>query len=246
LTLAAAKVRRRQRDDQQAVKLRGKVQQAAKKEEIVALIQDFYNILYGPGITPTDRQQFLERYGCTGWTEEVLITLLDVAAERGIIEMGAGNGQWARVLNDRHQQSGGEMWDFVLAYDDMSNLPLNPAVYRTDKTDALTKHFFGKVQECKNRKEVFSKCPGRVLLLVYPPPGGMAKECLQAYLEADPINNDIIAYVGEGRFGANADESFFDALESDEWMLWRLLPVKPFGTKGYEKLYIFKKTRSRS
>ena len=42
----------------------------------------------------------------------------DLAKDRGILEVGCGNGQWARALDDYHklQQTDEKTWDFVLAY----------------------------------------------------------------------------------------------------------------------------------
>lgn len=57
----------------------------------------------------------------------------------------------------------------------------------------------------------------RALLLVYPPPGPMARNCLEAY------QGNVLFYVGEGRGGANGDAEFFDTLEKVEFFYNRFL-----------------------
>jgi hypothetical protein len=84
-----------------------------RRAHVGALVGDLYRVLYGDGVTPRSRQEFLERHGCTGWTPEALDELLRLASEgvpgngsgsaddggdpprrpRGIVEIGAGNGQ---------------------------------------------------------------------------------------------------------------------------------------------------------
>ena len=92
---------------------------------------------------------------------------------------------------------------------------------------------------------------GRILLLVYPTPA-LAYQSLTAYAALGP-ENDTVVYVGEGRGGANAQDDFFDVLEGggdndDEydsgWVLLEVLPVRPFGSNGFEKLFIFRKRRT--
>lgn len=227
-----------------------------RQQQMGALQQAWLDVVYGKGMTLKHRQEFLERYGCAGWTEMALLTLLELGSSRnGIVEMGAGNGQWARVLTDRYNKeetnesstnNRGKKkgFDFVLAYDDGSRLPLNPEIYH-DKTVPAHRHFFPKVRPLHaDSVEATLKqwpCRGRVLLLVYPPAGSdMALTAVKAYDEINTANK-IVVYVGEGRGGANANDAFFDYLESNGWILDKILPVKQFGSKGYEQLYILRK-----
>lgn len=233
--------------------------QESRQKEMGTLQQAWLDIVYGPGVTLKDRQDFLERFGCTGWTEHILFTLLEVAGSRGFVEIGAGNGQWARILTDRYEEvstdtssSRPKQFDFVLAYDDGSRLPLNPEVYHS-KTQPNHLYFYSKVQPLHaDSVESTVKqwpCRGRVLLLVYPPAGSdMALQAVKAYDETptvsakDGSSDKIVVYVGEGRGGANANDAFFDHFEQNEWILDRILPVKSFGiNKGYEQLFIFRK-----
>jgi hypothetical protein len=99
------------------------------------------------------------------------------------------------------------------------------------KTVAYRDHFFPHVRQCSPSSSftnIFRKWEnrGRVLLLVYPPPGSMAALALDAYRNVDPIWNDTIIYVGEGRGGVNADDMFSDMLEeSGQYILEAIQPV---------------------
>jgi hypothetical protein len=213
---------------------------------------------------------FLIQYGCTGFTDDILQYLVQSYEARGIIEVGAGNGQWARALNDYHNEMKTRQRhqnglhhknhrtihrQFITAYDSMEELPLSPTVYHRNTLPA-NKYFFDKVNRSSNIDAV-QGAHGRVLLLVYPPPGPMGLETVLAYLNASPkysgsCKNDTVVYVGEGRGGANADEAFFDFFlgcdtssedtEKHEWVLEKVLDVRVCpGGKGYEKMFVFRR-----
>lgn len=211
------------------------------------------------------------QHGCTGCTNEIIQYLTHNFASRGIIEVGAGNGQWARALNDaynkqRHENnntattSAAAAWEFILAYDNMEQLPLSPMVYHKHTLPA-NKYFYDKVRQLSHIDAV-QESRGRVLLLVYPPPGPMALETVRAYLNAScghygGLRNDTVVYIGEGRGGANADDAFFDFFLSCEqnakkgvdgvqrqdcWVIEKVMDVNTSpGGKGYEKLFIFRR-----
>ena len=96
---------------------------------------------------------YYQKYGCTGWTQDNLNCIVDIAFNRGIIEIGAGNGQWARAIRDHYQyildtrtrqtsiQRFGKNSNFIIPYDDMSNLPLSPKIYH-HKDIVVTKNTF--------------------------------------------------------------------------------------------------------
>ena len=92
------------------------------------------------------REDFLIQYGCTGYTNEILEYLVEKFSSRGIIEVGAGNGQWARALSDHYamkqkqQQSSNttsKSFEFILAYDNMEQLPLSPKIYHKQTLPAM-------------------------------------------------------------------------------------------------------------
>jgi hypothetical protein len=248
-------------------------------QELSTLQAQWLETVYGPGVTLADRQAFLERYGCTGWTDEILDALLVVECghgtsatndsqhqsttvhHRGFVEIGAGNGQWARALTDRHralvpqpQMPPHKHFELVLAYDNYSRLPLNHDRYA--RSSVARAHFYDRVQPIVDHSAMAAVLQqwasrGRILLLVYPPPeSDMAVAALQAYdrvighTKMDANGNvGMLVYVGEGRGGANANDAFFDYLEdpANNWILHRVMNVVSFGSKGYEKLYIFQK-----
>ena len=242
----------------------------ARKNQDQAQMQNILRqmnlVVYGEGITPQIREDFLMQYGCTGFTDEILQYLVQRYGSRGIIEVGAGNGQWARALSDRYHElkqqhqiknnsKSSKSWEFILAFDNMEQLPLSPKVYH-ENTLPANKYFFDKVQQSSHIDAV-QQSRGRVLLLVYPPPGPMALETVQAYLNTSlgyggSFKNDTIVYVGEGRGGANADEAFFDYFlgsnrtkedtGESQWVLEKVMDVHQCpGGKGYEKMFEFRR-----
>lgn len=258
LRLSRRRVRQRQQDDEALRTLQQKMVpllQQGDKVAAGAMLKRSFEIIYGANLKPQDRQDFLQRYGCTGWTEEIVSTLLNLAAQRGIVEIGAGHGQWSRVLTDRYKQQlqqqqqksptlpkSSKHFDFVLAYDDMSELPLDARIYN-DRTQPYHDYFYSQVRKSHSVESVLQQweCRSRVLLLVFPPPGDMAFQAASTYVEVSPALNDTIVYVGEGRGGANADDAFFDLVGSGDWVLVKVMPVQSFGDKGFEKLYVLKR-----
>jgi hypothetical protein len=250
LKLPRRHVQRRVRDEQairalleQGPNLRG------QPDKIKVLHEKICEVSFGKGVTAQVREDFLVQYGCTGWNVEVLETIVEACETRGIVELGAGHGQWARALTEAYQKSKDgrvnprKKFDFVLAFDDMSNLPLNTHIY-----NPYTKPHhdnFGNVQklEIEDTARILQSwaCRGRVLLLVYPPTGDMAMNIVSEYVDAAP-ENDTVIFVGEGRGGANGDDALFDFFECGDWVLLQVMDVqKPPGDKGYEKLYILQR-----
>ena len=242
--------------------------------QLTSALEKMNCVVYGEGITPQMREDFMMKYGCTGYTDDILDYMVHAYKSRGIIEVGSGNGQWARSLNDHYQkqqtlqQTIKSSYDFILAYDNMEQLPLSPRVYH-DKTLPANKYFYNKVQQASHLEAVQNNSRGRVLLLVYPPPGSMAIETVHTYCNKSPgysgsYKNDTIVYVGEGRGGANANDAFFDyflgcndgisvdsakkeenSTEKSQWILEKVMPVRTCpGGKGYEKMFVFKRSTS--
>lgn len=263
----------RRRNDEERVKQilsSPEVLQARKNNDqnaMQSILQEMNTVVYGKGVTPQMREDFLMQYGCTGFTDDILDYLVQNYGGRGIIEVGAGNGQWARALGDYYHKSQhsedasniSKSWDFILAYDNMEALPLSPKIYHNNTLPAH-KYFFDKVQRATHIDAV-QNSRGRVLLLVYPPPGPMAFETVQSYLNSSPgysgsYQNDTVVYVGEGRGGANANDEFFDLIlggdntiqhnegstKKGHWVLEKVMNVHTCpGGKGYEKMFVFQR-----
>ena len=274
------------------------------QERIRVIFELATSIAHGKDVTAEVREAFLKCYGCAAWTDDVLTYLVDTLCQnvvgnvgvggvggfdrseisnyRGFIEIGAGNGQWARALTDLYKlrlhnsrdgmsptpppplsSSSPSKFEFVKAYDSMKELPLNPTVYHP-QTAPSSKHFYQNVRECSSHIDIVRRIEnrGRILLLVYPPPGSMAVETVKAYVDSSSssssssssilssqytrelpssLRNDTVVYVGEGRGGANADDTFFDYLEAGGWILNQTMEVGTApGGKGCEKLFVFK------
>lgn len=91
-------------------------------------------IMYGGDLTLRDREKALERYGCAVYTRHSLATIASYAKGKGVVEVGAGNGQWARQLKDQHQAD-------VVAFDSMQSLPLQTKKFSEDSV-ARSQYFF--------------------------------------------------------------------------------------------------------
>jgi len=239
-------LQQRQKDERRLLALQSDIQKAQKTNDQMALkriFEKFSEIAYGEGVTAQMREDFLARYGCTGWNQVILDRLIQLGENRGIVEIGAGHGQWARALTEHHDRlipNNARNFDFVLAYDNMTSLPLSTKMYH-EHTQPARDFFFSNVKHCNDVNEVLRQwsCRGRILLMVLPPPGDMAIKCVKAYTEMGP-ENDTVIYVGEGRGGGTADDAFFDYMESGDWVVLDILEVKISG-KGFEKLYIFQR-----
>lgn len=240
----------RARDEGRLAALQARWQAAVQAKDAPTaqeIVGQLYERLYGPGVTPQGRTDFLARYGCTAWTDEILDTLVELGCGRGMVELGAGHGQWARALTDhatRRLETTDRPHDFCLAYDDASRLPLNPHIYHT-KTQAHHA-YFGRVLATGGSDPAVVLTPwatrGRVLLLVYPPPdGSLAVDALRAYQALGAVN-DTLVYVGEGRGGSTATPAFWEELAArGEWMLCQILPALSCGTKADDKVFIFRR-----
>lgn len=132
--------------------------------------------------------------------------------------------------------------DFILAFDNMKELPLSPKIYHSH-TQPAHDYFYNKVQSCSSHIDAARRMSsrGRVLLLVYPPPGPMAVETVKAYTDVYPQGNDTVVYVGEGRGGANGNDELFNYFcNSGEWILTKVLDVQK-SIKGYERCFCFQR-----
>lgn len=254
-------LRKREQDEKELAKLEKEAIQAKISGDVATIakvVHKISDIAYGKGITPQMRQDFLIKYGCAAYTSEILNLLYRLGSEhneRGIIEIGAGNGQWARAINDHYKNKQLDIqkkvqFEFIMAFDDMSSLPLSPRIYHS-RTKPADEYFYPNVRKSNHIQALQPwESRGRVLLLVFPPPGSMAVETIQEYVRLDEQRNDTVVYVGEGRGGANADEAFFNFFESGDWVLESVTEVgRDFGRltdKGFEKCFFFKKNTKKT
>mmetsp|Transcript_15447 Transcript_15447/g.17963 ORF Transcript_15447/g.17963 Transcript_15447/m.17963 type:complete len:417 (+) Transcript_15447:93-1343(+) len=245
-----------------------------KQHQRMELIRGFMNqvneIAYGKGITPQQREDFLIKYGCTAYTDTILQTILNYTYHRGIIEIGAGNGQWTKAIFGLHTSQLQLQIDndndgsddnssiplspfskFIVAYDNQSSIPLNTDIYHQYTKPAQT-YFFQDVENLDGVEAVGRiQNRGRALLMVYPPPGEMALDVVNSYANFE--GNDLVIYVGEGIGGANANRDFFDYFlnhskygdDESEWCLLDVCDIPDLlgGNKGFEMMYILKKVK---
>ena len=167
------------------------------------------------------RARFVEKYGCTGWTDEALEVIV---AHSPIVEMGAGRGQWQRALT----LAGAD----VLAFDDLSAVP--GAGEAGAPRQALEKRRRRPPRRRAKTLLAVAEATGSNPVRRFPE-GDLMERCLSRY------RGDVALFVGEGRGGVNGGASLFDALERD-WEVERVVPVRPF-EGGYERLWVLRRKK---
>jgi len=131
-----------------------------------------------------------------------------------------------------------------LTLNPMRLVPLSLNLYHVNtqtNKDYFSPNVFLSTPTLFTAKKTSQKLRGRVLLLVFPPPGRMGIDVLSSYVEGGKNENDTIIYVGEGRGGVNCNDAFFDELESGRWVVERRVEVEPFGDFGFEKMWVFRR-----
>ena len=220
--------RKRQEHREAMTQLRSSLRDAAAK------------VNYDGAATADERDAYVHKYGCVAWTP----TALDAIAElrQPIVEVGAGDGQWAKAL-----RAHARLVD-VVAFDDGTELPSRFGVdeARSGSRSSSSSGGGSSSSSARHRQPVVTlgvdgraaaaRHPDRALLLVAPPPGRAAAGWLAAY------KGNTVVFVGEGRGGANADEEFFATLERF-FTLVRTAPLDPF-PGGCEKLWILQRKQS--
>ena len=189
-------------------------------------------LTWGSASEQKRRAEFVERFGCVGWTDAALE---EIAKHSPIVEMGAGRGQWQRALAERGVD--------VLAYDDRSavpganepaNAPANAPARRRRRnapSDQKKKSVVLRGDETKLRS-FWVRRVDRTLLVVYPE-GDLLVKCLQNY------DGPVVLFVGEGRGGVNGAAETFDYVEK-RFDVEKAIPVAPFGD-GHEKLWVLRR-----
>jgi hypothetical protein len=157
-----------------------------------------------------NRDAFLKANGCVKINNECIQAIKDL--KMNIVEYGAGVGHWAKALSQQGKLD-------VKAFDNMEFLPIPDE----------EKQF--PVEKTKDAN-VLRQYGNRALLLVYPPPGPMALTALEAH------NGKVLIYCGEGRGGANANDDFFDRLESQFKVIKTVTEFERFGTMSFERMWI--------
>ena len=111
-----------------------------------------------------------------------------------IIEMGAGNGYWAKLI----AEAGGR----IEPYDKCPG----------EHHHAAPPSYLWYPVRAGGPEAITEAHRDHVLLLVWPPYGGsLAHEALTRYLD---VGGNTVVFVGESDGGCTADESFFELLEA--------------------------------
>ena len=196
----------------------GEIDEETFQERIAAVkkavIPKAHALVYGKvgeGASPEARAAYLEKYGCVRWTSQAI---KEIAKHGPLIEIGAGNGKWKKQL----ESAGAD----VVAYDAGT-----PGTFFREGINGVKR---GNHKALQNHKG-----EGRALLLVYPPDGPMALDCLSEY------EGEKLIYVGEGVAGCNADDDFFHELERS-WDVASVISLDPY-PGCHEKLFILVRKR---
>jgi len=149
-----------------------------------------------------------------GYTQGLIMGML---LNKPIIEMGAGKGYWASLLNEYGVKI--ECFDKYVVAKNKS----------TDQQEAFYKIKVGSYEKLKKNKYEYY-----ALLLCWPPYGEpFAFNCLRTY------QGDTVIYIGEDAGGCTGCNKFHDEL--DKW--WELVETVsiPCYTGIYDQLYIYKR-----
>jgi hypothetical protein len=132
------------------------------------------------------RRQYQPEYSYAIPCEEALAVLVALSL---LVEIGAGSGYWAQLLRDRGAD--------VLAFDEEPDPEVNTWISRQ----------WGPV--IKASAEIAGEHPERTLLLIWPARNStMASDALESY------GGNCVAYIGEGWGAHDADDRFFEMLET--------------------------------
>lgn len=149
-------------------------------------------LMFGSGLKYTMLLAFA-RYRYTykyAWAIPRKAALEAIAKYSPIVEVGAGSGYWAKLLND--------MGVDIIAYDSDSKTHYGSG----------TKHHSPWFEVREGTESVAKNHPDRALLLCWPPYATkMAVNCLKIY------KGDTVLFIGEWD-GCTGDESFFKLLEN--------------------------------
>ncbi len=153
------------------------------------------------------RPELSRRFSWAIPNDAAIEAIAEVAAGRGIVEVGAGTGYWAALL----EQAGVD----VLATDAAPPAPSLGDDHNLWHAEASTwvevHHVDGATAAADSN--------GRVLFLCWPPSiNDMALEALEAY------TGDTVVYVGEWTNGATGTPAFRALLDA-EWELVRTVEI---------------------
>lgn len=139
-----------------------------------------------------------------------------------IIEVGAGRGYWAHLL----EQAGADVQAFDAAPPHQTPNEWHPNTEGTPRTFTLVR--WG------SQAVLHSSSPDRALFLCWPPSEDpMARSCLRNY------TGNTVIYIGEGCGGCTGDDSFHLLLET-EWDLILTFDIPQWAFTN-DRVYIYQR-----
>ena len=144
------------------------------------------------------RKKFVEKYSWAIPSDRAILKMVEFSPK--YVEMGAGQGYWAKALTEAGAK--------VLAYDDGS-WEYKPVWFDVEK---------GTPESIRGHVDADT-----ALLLVWPDyDGNVASDSLDTYLDE---GGEKLVYVGEGPYGCTANDKFFEELERMSLVDVERLPV---------------------
>jgi len=143
----------------------------------------------------TRRDQYIQDYGWSVPNEESIDKLVEFINNDSVLEIGAGYGLWAKLLQEKGVNI--TATDIQQPLEGSRYKPENKRYFHIDKL---------------NHMEALQKYQGyNVLMMVWPPyDDPMANDVLKAF------DGNKLIYVGEGNYGCTGDECFHSQLDK-EW-----------------------------
>lgn len=167
-----------------------------------------------PNSDEISRSQFTSLYSWAIPSEEALDA---IKLYSPVIEIGAGTGYWAMLLQNRGVD--------ILAFDARPPGPGNKNGYHKPIT-------YTEVR--RGGQGTLSRYPTRTLFLCWPPyDTPMAADCLRRYSGANLI------YIGESYGGCTGDDTFHDQLEK-EWEISQQVQI-PSWPGFHDEMVIYKR-----
>ena len=139
------------------------------------------------------RYEFVDKYSWAIPSEEALNSIAKFVGNDIVLEIGAGLGYWAKLLQDKNiniipTDSFDEKW--------FNKNPSHTKIFKYNAIDAIQ-----KFQEAS------------VLFICWPPhKNTMAFDAIKVW------NGSKLIYIGEGKFGCNATDGFFNELD-EKWSI---------------------------
>ncbi len=159
------------------------------------------------------RDECIHRYGFAVPNEEALEALVGLSP---LVEIGAGGGYWAKMIEDR----GGTVYPYDAKKGLLGGHPEGPIM-----PEEWVPVSYGDASSVE-------KHPGANLLLIWPP-----YEDPMAYDALRQFTGNYVAYVGEGWGGCTADDAFFELLKAEfEEPVYIDIP-QWYGIRDYLSIY---------